>query len=111
MPDSSSGLKPSSVHPRLYRRFFTSTECGRLDSLSDEDGSSEVEMLRVVLARAVSLARTPRPSGWTHHGALLSVFSHAALNLAALVRLQVAAARNAPDPLWDSFAARDVEDL
>ncbi len=68
-------------------------------------------MLRVVLARAVSAAARARPSGWAHHAALLSVFSQAALNLAALVRLQADAARSAPDPLFDSIAARDVEDL
>ncbi len=99
------------VHPRLYRRYFTPRECDWLDRFSDEDGSSEINLLRVLLARLRAAAAEHRSRGWSHQVVLLTAFSAIALNLAALTRLKLAAAAKAPDPALEVWAAADLEDL
>ncbi len=90
------------VHPRLYRRYFTHRECDWLDRFSDEDGSSEISLLRVLLARLLAAAAKHRSRGWSHQVVLLTAFSAIALNLAALTRLKLAAAATAPDPALET---------
>ena len=97
--------------PRLYRRSFTPAERLMLDRHTDQDGHSELNLLRVLLARLAAASARAARSGRTLNVALLSVYSLAAINMSALELIQLRAARDAPDPALEMFAAASLEDL
>ncbi len=97
--------------PRLYRQHFTPAECALLDRFREDDGASELAMLRLLLARTAAVSGASPRRGWVARAAALSVYCRTALNLAELIRCQVQLAKFRPDPLLESIAARDLEDL
>ncbi len=107
-----SDLPGSASRPaRLYRQYFTSAERQLLDRLDEGDGSSEFNLLRVLLVRAVAASRRLPCDDMGLQSVLLSAFSRAALNLASLTRFRIARERDLPNPALDAFAVDDVEDL
>ncbi len=104
-------IPSASPRPRIYRRHFTPAECLWLDRLSDEDGRSELNLLRVLLSRVIASAAKRRVSSWSGLAALLSVFSLSTLNIAALVRIRLDLSLDDLDPRLDPLAALDLEDL
>lgn len=96
---------------RLYRQHFTPAEQLLLDRFRDDDGSSEIDLLRIVLARALRLSTLPKGVGWLQDAAALSAYCRTARNLAALTRCRITVARFYPDPLLESFAVDRLEDL
>jgi hypothetical protein len=77
------------VLPSLYRRYFTSDECAMLDATPSDDLTSEIELLRLLLARVLAAAKRKRSISLELHASMLSAFSAAGIVIAALVRLQL----------------------
>ncbi len=97
--------------PSLYRRHFSPAELRLLEHFAEDDGSSEIDLLRVGLARLLALSHNRRGGGWTRQAEVLSVSFHSARILAALTRCRIILARGRPDPLLESIAVDDLADL
>ncbi len=78
-------MKPSRS---LYRPFFTPEECALLDASSPDDLMSEINLLRILLARTLAACQHVRQLSLELHGKVLSAFSHAGIVLARMARLQ-----------------------
>lgn len=102
---------PAATPSRFYRRHFSAVERLLLDRFAEDDGSSEMDLLRVVLARLLVVSQRRRAAGWTQQAAVLAVFCHTARNLGALTRCRIILARGRPDPFLESIAVTDLEDL
>ncbi len=74
--------------PSLYRQYFTPAECAMLDATPPDDLTSEINLLRVLLARLLAAAQRTRQLSLDLHAKMLSAFSAAGIVIAALVRLQ-----------------------
>ena len=95
----------------LCSQYFTRTERRLLERFPTEDGLSELNLLRVLLARTLGAAsRLPRRN-LGHQAALLAALSRTAANIAALARLRAGGLTTADDPVLDAFAALDLADL
>ena len=75
--------------PSLYRRYFTRDECAMLDATPLDDVSSEIDLLRLLLARVLAAAKRKRSLSLELHASMVSAFSAAGIVIAALVRLQL----------------------
>jgi hypothetical protein len=80
---------PSRSSTSIYRRYFTAAECERLDATPVDDLASEINLLRILLARVLAAAKRARKLALETHARILSAFSAAGIVMAALVRLQV----------------------
>ncbi|MFH1183559.1 MAG: hypothetical protein V1755_00775 [Chloroflexota bacterium] len=118
------GLSPP---PKLYRDFFTPTECKMLDCIPAESALSELCLLRILLVRVLAAAKRSgerasgerRPS-WrqgapgkaglslTKRLAMLMAFSHTALTMASLVRFEN---KYAGPATWEESLINVVDDL
>ncbi len=73
----------------LYRQYFTAEEIAMLDATPHDDLTSEINLLRVLLSRALAAAtKHVRDLTLKQHAAILSTFSAAGIVIASLVRLQ-----------------------
>ncbi len=72
----------------LYRPYFTPEEIYLLDHSDRNDVMSEINLIRVLIARVLEAAQKAKELTLKEHAAILSAFSHAGLTLARLVRLQ-----------------------
>ena len=72
----------------LYRPYFTPQEIRMLDATQPTDLSSEINLLRVLIARVLAARQRLHELALAQHAALLATFSAAGLVLAALVRQQ-----------------------
>jgi hypothetical protein len=95
-PPAASSSRP---RPSLYRRYFTAAERERLDATPADDLTSEINLLRILLARTLAAAQQARQLALETHARILSVFSATGIVLAGLVRLQVTL-HNPLDELW-----------
>ncbi len=86
----------------LYRQYFTPQEIARLDQTERQDLTSEIHLLRVLLARVLEACQHAKDLTLRQHTALVSVFSHAGLSVARLVRVQ-AALHHPLDELWQAI--------
>ncbi len=72
----------------LYREYFTPDEIALLDRTDRNDLTSEINLLRVLIARVLEAAQHAKDVSLKQHTAILSAFSRAGLSLARLVRVQ-----------------------
>ncbi len=72
----------------LYRQYFTPQEIGLLDHTERDDLTSEINLLRVLLARVLQACQAAKDLALQQHTAVVSAFSRAGLSLARLVRVQ-----------------------
>jgi hypothetical protein len=79
---------PPPAHASLYRRYFTPAECARLDATPLDDLSSEINLLRVLLARVLAASQRARDLALETQARILAAFSHAGIVMASLARLQ-----------------------
>ncbi len=86
----------------LYRQYFTPAEIARLDQTERQDLTSEINLLRVLLARVLEACQHAKDLSLKQHTAIVSVFSHAGLSLARLVRVQ-AELHHPLDDLWQAI--------
>jgi hypothetical protein len=103
----SSHSTPQATNPQplsLYRRFFTPTECAMLDAVPLDDLSSEINLLRLLLARTLAAMRKTRSLELKTQAAILSAFSGAGIVIARLVRLQIIL-HSPLDSLWREIEA------
>ena len=80
---------PSRSSTSLYRRYFTAAECERLDATPADDLTSEINLLRILLARVLAATQHARQLALETHARILSAFSATGIVLAGLVRLQL----------------------
>src|SRR5512142_1349130 len=73
----------------LYRPYFTPAEIDLLDHTDRQDLMSEINLIRVLIARVLEAAQHAKELTIKEHAAILSAFSHAGLTLARLARVQV----------------------
>ncbi len=78
------------MSPSLYRQYFTPAEIAMLDATPIDDLTSEINLLRVLLARLLETSQRLHDLALETHAKVLAAFSHAAIVLASLVRLQLA---------------------
>jgi hypothetical protein len=79
---------PSPAHNSLYRRYFTPLECAMLDATPPDDLTSEINLLRILLARVLAATQQARQRTLELQANILSAFSHAGIVIASLARLQ-----------------------
>ncbi len=84
----------------LYRRYFTPEEIALLDATPSDDLTSEIHLLRLLLARLLEAAQRLRQSALEQHAAILGAVCAAGSTLAALLRLQI----KLHDPLDEVWA-------
>jgi hypothetical protein len=85
---------------RLYRRYFTLAERRDLDAHDAPGLLSEINLMRVTLARNIADAAPP-PQDLLYHRLALAYRAEAAALIASLLRTHLAVA----DPLGDLWAA------
>jgi hypothetical protein len=73
----------------LYRQYFTPAERALLDAVPLDDLASEINLLRLLLARTLAALRKARPVSLKTHAAVLSAFSSSGIVIARLVCLQL----------------------
>ena len=88
----------------LYRQYFTPQEIDPLDSSQPDDVTSEISLLRILLARVLEASRSLRELALKQHAAILSAFSRAGATIARLARLQC----ELHSPLDDLWAAIEL---
>jgi hypothetical protein len=90
LPSSDQPASPP-ARPRasLYRRYFTAAECELLDATPPDDLTSEINLLRILLARVLAATKRARKLALETHARVLSAFSAAGIVMAGLVHLQV----------------------
>lgn len=81
---SSRGKKLASSAPGLYSQCFTPSECELLDIFPAADGLSELNLLRVLLARTLAASRRWAGFDLKTHSALLWALGRTAANIGAL---------------------------
>ncbi len=86
----------------LYRQYFTPAEIARLDQTDRNDLTSEINLLRVLLARVLEAAQKAKELSLKQHTHIVSAFSHAGISLARLVRVQ-AELHHPLDALWQAI--------
>jgi hypothetical protein len=94
--------------PQLYRRFFTPAECELLDACPPGSALSELNLLRVLLSRALAASRLARALSLTRRASMLAAFSATARIIASLVRVQQS--HSLGGPLAEFLAALDELD-
>ena len=87
----------------LYRQYFTPEECALLDATPCDDLSSEINVLRVLIARLLEACHHARELSLEIHAKVLSAFSAAGIVMARLVRLQCQL-HHPSDALWAEIA-------
>ncbi len=80
--------------PSLYREYFTPEERKMLDATPRGDLTSEINLLRVLVARVLAASQQARDLALKQHAAMLAAFSAAGKTIARLVLLQTRAARS-----------------
>ncbi len=75
--------------PSLYREFFTAEERRMLDATPRDDLTSEINLLRVLVARVLEASQHARDVALKQHAAMLAAFSAAGKTIAGLVLLQL----------------------
>ncbi len=86
----------------LYRQYFTPQEIALLDHTQRNDLTSEINLLRVLMARVLEACQHAKELTLKQHAAIVAAFSHAGLSLARLVRVQ-AELHNPLDALWKAI--------
>jgi uncharacterized protein with PhoU and TrkA domain len=74
--------------PSLYRQYFTPDEIALLDNTPRDDLTSEINLLRVLLARVLEASQKAKELTLKQHAAILAAFSKAGTAIARLVRVQ-----------------------
>ncbi len=74
--------------PSLYRPYFTPEECALLDATPLDDLTSEINLLRTLLARLLAASQKARDLVIETHAKMLAAMSHSGLVLASMVKLQ-----------------------
>ena len=88
----------------LYRQYFTPAEIALLDATPRDDLTSEINLLRVLIARVLAASQKAKELTLKQHVAIVSAFSKAGMALARLVRGQ--AQLHPPlDDLWKAIEA------
>jgi len=77
--------------PRLYRKHFTSAEELRLAAIPENDVSSEINLLRIWLARYIESHGNSLPADLKTRISALHVTGEAASMIATLIRTQIKA--------------------
>ena len=88
----SSPSTPPAINPQpatLYRRYFTPAECALLDAVPLDDLSSEINLLRLLLARTLAAMRKAPSLELKTQAAILGAFSGSGIVIGRLVRLQI----------------------
>ncbi len=75
--------------PSLYREYFTPEERRMLDATPRDDLTSEINLMRVLVARVLAASQQARDLALKQHAAMLAAFSSAGMVIARLVRLQL----------------------
>lgn len=86
----------------IYRQYFTREEIALLDHSDRKDLASEINLLRVLVARILEASQKAKELTIKQHTAILSAFSRAGLSLARLLRVQ-AELHNPLDDLWKAI--------
>ncbi len=86
----------------LYRPYFTPQEIALLDHTDRQDLTSEIHLLRVLLARVLEACQHAQDLTLPQHTAVVSALSRAGLSLARLVRVQ-AELHNPLEDLWNAI--------
>ena len=73
----------------LYRQYFTPEEIAFLDHTDRNDLTSEINLLRALLARLLAACQHAQDSPLKQQTAILSAFSQAGAAIARMLRLQV----------------------
>jgi len=71
----------------LYRQFFTSEECRRLDRTPPDSAVSEISLLRVLISRLLAAAKRVKMT-IKRHFSMLSAFCQATSTMASLARFE-----------------------
>jgi hypothetical protein len=77
----------STASPLLYRQFFTSEECDRLDRTPPDSALSEISLLRILISRLLETARRVKMT-IKRHSSMLSAFCQATSTMASLARFE-----------------------
>ncbi len=88
----------------LYRQYFTPEEIDMLDHTPPNDVMSEINLLRVLIARVLEACQKAKEVTIQQHAEIVSAFSHAGLTLARLARLQCEL-HSPLDALWKAIEA------
>ena len=118
--DTPEWVPPSKRPPKnhIYRQYFTSKECEMLKAVPENDVTSEVYLIRVLLARAFAQLPGNRSTGKKDIPALemsvelYSIFSRATVALAGLVALHNKfhdPANELRDTIWDAIMEMDPD--
>ncbi len=76
-------------HPAsIYRQYFTPDECALLDATPLVDLSSEINLLRILLARVLAASPHSQEPALDTQAGILAALSAAGVVIAGLVRLQ-----------------------
>ena len=86
----------------LYRQYFTPEEIAMLDATPLDDLTSEINLLRVMLARLFEASQHLRDLALKQQAAMLSAFAATASSIASLTRLQCRL-HNPLDDLWKAI--------
>ncbi len=89
--------------PSLYREYFTAEERKMLDATPRDDLTSEINLLRVLVARVLEASQQARDLALKQHAAMRAAFSHAGKTIARLVLLQL----ELHDPMEEYWAKVD----
>ena len=87
----------------LYRQYFTPEEIAMLDATPLDDLTSEINLLRVLLARLLEVSQRIHALALKQQAAMLAAFSATGCVIASLTRLQVRL-HNPLDALWQAIA-------
>ncbi len=87
--------------PSLYREYFTPEERKMLDATPRDDLTSEINLLRVMVARVLAASKQARDLALKQHAKMLAAFSAAGKTIARLVLLQL----ELHDPMEEYWAA------
>ncbi len=86
--------------PSLYREYFTAEERRMLDATPRDDLTSEINLMRVMVARVLAASKQARDLALKQHAAMLAAFSAAGKTIARLVLLQL----DLHDPMEEYWA-------
>ncbi len=75
--------------PSLYREYFSREERKMLDATPRDDLTSEINLMRVFIARVLAASKQARELTLKQHAAMLAGFSAAGKTIARLVLLQL----------------------
>ena len=86
----------------LYRQYFTAEEIALLDATPRNDLTSEINLLRVLMARVLEAAQHAKELTLKQHAAILAALSRGCTTVGQLVRTQ-AQLHNPLDDLWKAI--------